>query len=340
MILIDETFDKNYINSINSFIEKYKKSDRDFIFKTSGSTGIKKEINVTKTQLFASAKSTIDFLKLTNTDTALLCLNFDFVAAKMMIIRAINAGMKLIVAKPDADLGTIIKKYSITFAAFVPLQIEKIIDENGVELLNNIKNIIVGGASVSEKLITKLQNSSSTIYQTFGMTETVSHIAMRKINEKNTKKYYTILPNIEIKTNAEGCLCIKGDVTKNSWIETTDIVQLIDNQNFGWMGRKDFVINTGGIKINPEEIETKISSIINCNFIISDLKDEKLGQKIVLVLESKKEGYDEKLIIEKINQKLTKYEIPKLILYLDAFPISDNGKTNRLAIKKLITNQY
>lgn len=339
MKLFIENLDKNYEFQILDFLEKYK-NDTNFKLQTSGSTGQKKEIYVLKKQLQQSAIATIEALNLKKSDTALLCLHFDFIASKMMLIRAFEADMNLVISKPNADLGALIEKYQISFAAFVPLQIEKIIDSNGIEMLNKIQTILIGGTAISQNLACKLQFCSSNIYQTFGMTETVSHIALRKINEKKPKKYYTILPHIEIKTNAENCLCIKGDVTNNVWIETTDVIHLIDNQNFEWIGRKDFVINSGGIKIHPEELETKIAEVVKLNFVISSLEDEKLGQKIVLVLEQKNKIIDEEKLLLQIKNFLSVYEAPKLIVYLLNLPFLENGKINRLEIKNLIAQQY
>lgn len=339
MKLFIEILDKNYELIILDFLEKYK-NDTNFILQTSGSTGQKKEICVSKKQLQQSAIATIKALNLKKSDTALLCLHFDFIASKMMLIRAFEADMNLVISKPNADLGALIEQYQISFAAFVPLQIEKIIASNGIEMLNKIQTILIGGTAISQNLVAKLQSGSSNIYQTFGMTETVSHIALRKISGNNPLKYYTILPNIEIKTNVENCLCIKGEVTNNVWIETTDVIHLIDNQNFEWIGRKDFVINSGGIKIHPEELETKIAEVLKPNFVISSLDDEKLGQKIVLVLEQKNKIKEEEKLLLQIKNLVSVYEAPKSIVYLLNFPFLENGKINRLEIKNLINQQH
>lgn len=339
MKLFIEILDKNYELIILDFLEKYK-NDTNFILQTSGSTGQKKEICVSKKQLQQSAIATIKALNLKKSDTALLCLHFDFIASKMMLIRAFEADMNLVISKPNADLGALIEQYQISFAAFVPLQIEKIIASNGIEMLNKIQTILIGGTAISQNLVAKLQSCSSNIYQTFGMTETVSHIALRKISGNNPPKYYTILPNIEIKTNVENCLCIKGEVTNNVWIETTDVIHLIDNQNFEWIGRKDFVINSGGIKIHPEELETKIAEVLKLNFVISSLDDEKLGQKIVLVLEQKNKIKEEEKLLLQIKNLVSVYEAPKSIVYLLNFPFLENGKINRLEIKNLINQQH
>lgn len=337
MKLINETSDVEYLRQIQCFIDEYKKSEAIFTFQTSGSTGIKKNIIITKKQIKASAKATIKALDLQTNYTALLCLGLDFIAAKMMITRAIEANMNLIITKPTANLIAIINRNKIDFAAFAPLQIEKIITSAGIEPLNKIEKIIIGGAAISNILLEKLKNSTSNIYQTFGMTETVSHIALRKINGENASKYYTVLPNIEIKTTFDNCLCVKGEVTNHKWIETTDIIQLIDYKTFDWLGRKDFIINSGGIKINPEELEAKIQPFVAFNFIISSLADDHLGQKLILVIEKEKSISD--LNLNQLTNILPKYEVPKQIYCLEKFPLTESGKINRLEIQKIINSK-
>lgn len=339
MILIDETYDIDYSNKIYQFIEKFTNSEDGFLLHSSGSTGQKKAFFASKSQIIASAHATIKALELTHKDMALLCLNIDFIAAKMLIIRALETKMGLVIATPNVDLVSILDKYPISFASFVPLQIHKIVAQSGLETINKIKTILIGGAAISQDLKLKLHTSTSAIYQTFGMTETVSHIALRKISGEDTQKYYKLLPNIEIRANNQNCLCIKGIVTQNVWVETTDVVQIIDNQTFEWLGRNDFVINSAGIKMHPEEIEAKLELFFDFTFLISYLDDNLFGHKIVLVIEQVDRLFDEVKIKQVFINNLSKYESPKKILYLAKFPLLENGKIDRLAIKKII-NDY
>lgn len=214
------------------------------------------------------------------------------------------------------------------------MQIEKGIKNNPSTTLRvqieNIKSILVGGSPINKHLEEVLYSFKNEIYQTYGMTETCSNIALRKLSKGVTEEYYTIFDGIEIGIDERNCLKIKGDITNNIWLQTNDIADLKNTNKIKFIGRADFVINTGGIKINPEILEQKLAAQIqNRNYIISSKPDDRLGQRVVLLIEG-----DEKIDLNFDN--LAAYEKPKEVLYITGFPKTDSGKLDRITLKKLL----
>ena len=282
---------------------------------TSGTTGAPKVIKIDKQFVVASALSTGDFLNLKPGDSALLCLSADYIAGKLMLVRAIILGLELeAVAPSSSPLVSITKKYD--FVAMVPMQVEHSINQ-----LNQIRTLIIGGAEVSSVLKEKLQNSTTSIFETYGMTETVSHVAMKRIEND----FFEALPNVIFSTDDRNCLVIDASKVTASKIVTNDLVELISDKKFIWKGRFDNIINSGGVKLSPEQIELKLQKIIKKRFFIASEKDNILGQKIIIVIESEKDlKLDSKLFIN-----LSKYEIPKKIYYVKEFSETKTNKINR-----------
>lgn len=282
---------------------------------TSGTTGKPKTIKIEKQYVVASALSTGDFLNLNPGDSALLCLSADYIAGKLMMVRALILGLELdAVAPSSSPLTSITKKYD--FVAMVPMQVEQSIAQ-----LNQIRTLIIGGSEINLILKEKLQNSSIIIFETFGMTETVSHVAMKRI-ENN---YFEALPNVTFSKDDRSCLIIDAPKVAKKTIITNDLVELISNQKFIWKGRFDNIINSGGVKLSPEEIESKLQGKILNRFFIGSQGDEKLGQKVILIIESK---VDLNLDV-KIFENLSKYEVPKKVYYINEFVETENNKVNR-----------
>lgn len=303
----------------------------DFIeLKTSGSTGIPKKIIVKKKQMINSALATGKYLNLMQGNKAICCLPVDFISGKMMIIRALTLGLDLYFTQPSLNpLASISGNFD--FIAMTPMQVE-----NSLSELGRIKKIILGGASISNDLERKLQMFDNQIFVTYGMTETLSHIAIRKINQSEEKrKIYEALPDVFFEKDNRNCLIISCKKVCDEKIITNDIVDLINETSFEWKGRWDNVINSGGIKIFPEEIELKLSEIIKENFFIAAEKDNVLGEKIILFLEKKSEKYSD--ILEKIKEKnvIERYKIPKKVYFLEKFIYTETGKIQRNETMKL-----
>lgn len=309
-----------------SFFLKEWFSDEDFIkVNTSGSTGKPKTIFLKKEYVINSAKATGSFFGLSKNTKALLCLPTTYIAGKLMVVRALTLGWHLDVIFPSLHpLNNATNQYD--FSAMTPMQVE-----NSFYNLNTIKQLIVGGGAVSKSLEEKLQILKTKVFATYGMTETITHIAVKKLNHKiYTPNYYQLLPDVTIYKDQRDCLVIKAPKITEDIIFTNDVVQLISDKQFNWLGRFDNVINSGGIKLQPEVIENKLSNVLTNRFFVTGFSDEYLGEKLVLIVE----GKETKINFTKSN--LTKYEVPKTIYFLDGFIETETGKVNRKQTKLLL----
>ncbi|MEI9919989.1 MAG: AMP-binding protein [Bacteroidota bacterium] len=307
------------------FCKEWSEGKEWFSLTTSGSTGTPKTINVHRDQMIASAKKTIKALGLREGMTALICLDVNFIAGRMMVVRSLVAGMKMIVVEPGSNpFGSIQSK--IDFAALVPYQVAA---ARNPELSGKI---IIGGAPISAELHQKIKNvEHASCYATFGMTETLSHIALQKLNGYDAQDFFEVLDGVDISLDERQCLVIEADYLKDVVI-TNDVVELINNKQFRWLGRWDNVINTGGIKVMPEKIESAVGDLLitNRNFI-SGLPHEQLGQQVVLVIEGTLSRHEEEALMAALRKRLSKYEVPKQILYSNEFVFTSTKKINRSA---------
>lgn len=306
------------------FIEKWLKGAESITLYTSGSTGVPKEIKLSRELLIASAMRTIDKLKLSEKNTALVCLDTKYIAGKMMLVRALQANMQIIAIEPSSNP---LKNISAqpNFGAFVPLQLDEILkDEGSIGKLNQFNSIIIGGASVSTSLLEKIKTLSCAVYATYGMTETVSHIALQKLNGTDVQDHFETLPGVKITTDDRDCLVIELKGFPET-IVTNDIVKIIHSSGFKVLGRYDNIINSGGVKLVPETIEKKLSPLLTHSFFVAGIRDERLGQKLVLIIE----GNPQHDLPETLKLALSAYEIPKDIFYLDAFVRTETQKINR-----------
>ncbi|UGS22533.1 AMP-binding protein [Flavobacterium channae] len=282
---------------------------------TSGTTGVPKRIAIKKQAMVHSAIATGNFFNLHPQDKALLCLPPRYIAGKMMIVRAMIIGLELDIIEPTSHLDSLFAHQTYDFGAIVPLQAE-----NSLEKLNQFKKIIIGGAKVSDDLASKLKEVNSEIYETYGMTETITHIAAKKIGEE----YFNILEHVSISNDDRNCLVIEAPSISDEKVITNDIVAILNEKQFKWLGRYDNVINSGGIKLFPEQIETKLASRISNRFFITGFPDAVLGTKVVLVIE----GESKEIDLEIFNS-LEKFEKPKEVVFVSEFVETDTKKINR-----------
>ncbi len=296
--------------------------DKSFVnVQTSGTTGKPKIIEIEKQAMVNSALATGDFFQLHSGNTSLCCLPVKFIAGKMMLVRAFVLGLELDFVEPNSNpLDKSEKKYD--FVAMVPLQVE-----NSLDKLHEIKKLIIGGAKINHDLENKLMASGCEVFETYSMTETVTHIALKRVGEK----VFKVLPNVVISQDERNCLVIDAPKLNSQKIVTNDIVELFSASEFSWLGRYDNVINSGGIKLFPEQIEEKLSTKIDKRFFVGGLPDEKLGEKLVLIVEGKKA-----IIDDVIFDTLSKFEKPKQIYFVSEFPETKTGKIKRKEILQSI----
>jgi O-succinylbenzoic acid--CoA ligase len=323
------------------FCRQWLNGQQTFSLQTSGSTGQPKTIVVSRQQMVVSAAGTIKYFKLKPGDTALVCLSTAYIAGKMMLVRAFECGMKIIAIEPVGNPLAGITA-AVDFMAVVPLQIDSILEDSAtLTKLGTIKATLVGGAPVTIALEQKLAACGAPVYATFGMTETLSHIAIRQMAPQQ-ESIFTVLPNIIISQDARGCLTITGPVTNHKVVITNDTVDLINENQFNWLGRVDRVINSGGIKIQVEQLERKIEKVMldlnmNNRFFVYGEKDNQLGEKAVLLVEGIPSEND--ALVAGLNEHLTKYEVPKLIRYYPNFIETRTGKIDRKLMRRLIPNR-
>jgi len=322
------------------FCYEWLTEKKAFSQQTSGSTGIPKKIGIARTQMIASATATQSFFN-TNENTSLLCcLDPSYIAGKMMLVRAMVWNSPIYITEPKSNplLGMIDIP---DFVAMVPLQVEACIqNKTSLEKLREIKQLIIGGAPVSSILKDKLIENSIQAYQTYGMTETVSHIALAKIELGELR--YKVLPGVEFGVDERNALWVKSSSSNHEVVQTNDLVELLDNKSFRWVGRADFVINSGGVKLHPELLETKVEHVVhrffpNSAFFFFGKKDDKLGEKLCLAIESKDSNQENRgKLIETLKIELDRFELPKNIYLVAAFSKTSTGKVNRLkTVEKL-----
>ncbi len=304
--------------SIGNFLLNWLSISKALTVSTSGSTGAPKKIKLQKKQMVNSALATGHFFNLNSGDSALLCSPCDFIAGKMMLVRAMVLGLEMDSVEPSSNpLKNTLKTYS--FGAMIPLQADSSLDK-----LHLINKLILGGAPINKNLENKLKSLETSVYETYGMTETITHVAVRKLEADK----FIALPDVTLGQDSRECLVINAPKISTEEVITNDVVELISNTEFKWLGRYDTVINSGGIKLIPEQIELKLSKIIDNRFFVAAIPDETLGQKLVLVVEGE---INIDNILEKIQglKYLSKYEKPKVVLRIKKFIESANGKVLR-----------
>lgn len=313
--------------------EEFEKPIGDFILdwfderpyidlQTSGSTGAPKIIRTSKQAMVESAIATGDFFDLRPGNRALQCLPVKYIAGKLMFIRAFIIGLDMDFVEPSANPMEKKGDIKYDFIAMVPLQAK-----NSLKELHNVKKVIIGGSMISKSLEAELVKLPTKVYETYGMTETITHIAAKELGEKA----FTVLPNITISLDYRNCLVIHAPRISDDLIVTNDIVNLVGENQFEFIGRFDFMVNSGGIKLMPEQIEEKLSGKIAGRFFVTGKKDEELGEKLILVVEGEKKQID-----DSVFDSLDKYEKPKEIIFVPKFLQTESGKILRKETSQII----
>lgn len=314
------------------FLQEWFSPSPSLRLHTSGSTGTPKEIVVLKSKMMQSARITCDYLGLKQGDKALLCLPLDFIAGKMMVVRALFAGLNLFPEEPDghplANTDT-----HFDFAAMVPLQAyNSLRDESQKQKLSHIKHLIIGGGAIDPALEKELLTLPNAVYSTYGMTETLSHIALRRLNGRNPGRFYTPLPSVELSLTPDNRLIVDAPLVADERCITNDIAELLPDGRFRIIGRSDNTINSGGIKIQIEEVEQLLSAHIEANFAITSIPHPKFGESVVLLVD---DSVNPQAIATIVTTILPRHQQPAIIHLTQSIPLTGNGKIDRAATKDL-----
>lgn len=335
-----------YTQSTLAFCTDWLNQKQDFIIHTSGSTGTPKPIKLTRTQMQASAHMTGKALQLRAGQRALICLNTQYIAGLMMLVRGFELALQMTIVPPSGNplsfWGNQQSLPDTDFTALVPLQIQTLLrSPQGTDWLNTTKTIIVGGAAVNYALAQQIKALKPAVYVTYGMTETVTHIALRRLSGTSSS-VYQVLPQVEVRQDERQCLEIKAPVTMDQWIATNDLVQLAGAGQFQWLGRVDRVINSGGVKVQAEVVEKALDEVfaqqgIHCRFFVAGLPDQSLGEKVVAILENKAlSPHIQTQILAEAKKLLKKYEVPKQLHFIPVFAETPSAKTDRLQTLKYL----
>lgn len=348
--------------TLEDFFSEWNNDSDRVLVHTSGSTGKPKPMMVEKKRMLNSARITCDFLGLKPGDSALLCMSLDYIAGKMVVVRSIERHLHLISVSPSGhplkniDLKDVNGKDvngEITFAAMVPMQVYNTLQvPEERERLTHIRHLIIGGGAIDASLEKELQAlpGNITIWSTYGMTETLSHIALRRINGAEASEWYQPFDSVKISQTEEGCLVIDAPLVCAETLVTNDIVEIepyiynkVEKNRFRIKGRKDNVICSGGIKIQIEEVEEFLKPHLEKPFMLAKKKDEKFGEIAVLLTEDedlkKVEATIRRLLSGKSDDsnkssesKSHKYWIPRKYLHVDHLPLTETGKPKRCCL--------
>lgn len=312
------------------FLEEWLNFQDSIKVQTSGSTGEPKYVTLSKQQMIQSALATGAYFHAGEGTKALLCLSANYIAGKMMLVRAMVLGWDLHIVAPEKD-ALVEYDNPYDFVAMVPYQLH-----HSVRALDKVKKLIVGGGAISRELEEKLQQKPTEVFATYGMTETISHVAVRRINGFARSKFFTALPGVKFSVDERGCLVIDAPKVSNEIVVTNDLVDLHSSISFIWLGRYDNVINSGGVKIKPEVVEQKLSAFIQPPYIIASERDEALGERLILVLQGASNLKN--LDYTKAFASLEPYERPKKIYTLSEFPYTETGKIKRNEVLQVLRN--
>lgn len=338
-------FNEAYFQQTFNFCNKWLNGQETFGFNTSGSTGSPASIQAKRAHMKHSANATIKALQLNADEHIYLCINAQMIGGAMMLVRGMELGCNITIVTPTSNpLEDIDVNHGFTLASFVPMQVYEAQQSVPMqEKLNGFKQILLGGAATSEENLSALALLKCKVWQTYGMTETLSHIALRQVG---IDAYYQTFADIKIRVDERSCLCIEGVVTDEQWLLTNDVVKMIDNHSFELIGRIDDVINSGGIKVFSYDVEhTMMEKLIDLGFPTKPLfvcrkKDEKFGEIVVAVMLGEK--LDEAILDELINyckEKLGKYAAPRHIYFVNEFEKLESGKLDKKAtLQKILSS--
>ena len=321
--------------TLEEFLAQWNDTSDVIEVHTSGSTGKPKRLLVEKRRMVNSARITCDFLGLKEGDTALLCMPLDYIAGKMVVVRSLVSHLHLISVMPSSHPLKDVTQ-PIDFAAMVPLQVYSSMQEPAErERLLSIRHLIIGGGAIDDSLESQLQQFPNAVWSTYGMTETLSHIALRRISGDNSSLWYSPLDGVDVSLSSDSCLEIYAPQVNPEKLHTNDIAELRTlpdgSKEFRILGRKDNVIDSGGIKIQAEEVERLLRPHLSCGFMITKVSDARLGEAVTLLVESD----DVDNILAVCKHVLPRHWVPRHIFPESHIPITETGKPARAAAEAL-----
>lgn len=325
--------------ALKEFLAEWHNDSPTLLVHTSGSTGVPKSMLVEKRRMEASARITCDFLGLKPGDTALLCLSTDYIAGKMMVVRALTCGLQLVSVEPSGHplascFLPLASSMPLSFAAMVPLQVYnslQVPDER--ERLMQIGHLIIGGGAIDPELEQALADFPNHVWSTYGMTETLSHIALRRLNGPERSDWYTPFAGVGISLNAEGCLVIDAPAVCAEPLTTNDMA-VIEDGRFRILGRKDNVICSGGLKIHIEEVERLLRAHVREPYLITKVPDERLGEAVVLLTTAAAPVVLADLQAT-CRRVLPTYWVPRHLMTVAQLPFTATGKPARAEAERL-----
>jgi O-succinylbenzoic acid--CoA ligase len=333
------------------FCQAWLNGQPEFVVNTSGSTGTPKSITLTREQMTASAQATGQAVGLQRGHHALVCLPTQYIAGRMMLVRGLVLGLTMTVVEPASQpLRNLSADTRFDFTALVPLQLQSILADATADLalLNQMQAILIGGGPVDAPLAERLQVISAPVYHTYGMTETVSHVALRRLNGPAASEAFVPLPGVQLGLDERGCLTISGPMTRGEQLVTNDLVELRADGSFRWLGRWDNVINSGGVKVQVEKVEAIVGQLLSTvadgqvagrAFFVGPLQDERLGQAVTLVLEGEPLPVNLLAILHSaLEGQISRYEMPRRLCYLAQLQRTPTGKIDRPANLQQLRN--
>lgn len=330
----------SFAKNVIAFCLEWLSGKSSFVVTTSGSTGAPKEITLTRDQLETSARLTARALNLQAGMNALLCLDPTLIAGKMMLVRSFVSKMSVIAVEPAANpLVSLNAQTKIDFAAMVPYQVNAILKSGGASM-NNIDTLIIGGGAVAPLMRHELQRLRTKCYATYGMTETVTHVALQSLNGPGSKDYFEALPDIHLSVDGRGCLTIQAAHLGSTPIVSNDIVEMVGPNKFNWLGRWDNVINTGGVKVIPENVERAMFRTfraldINNRFMLCGTPHSAFGEQVTLIIEGELSNESLGRLESSLAASLDRYQRPRAVLFAKQFAETTNGKVDRTATARL-----
>ena len=327
--------------TLPEFLSEWNDTSERLLVHTSGSTGTPKPMWVEKHRMEASARITCDFLNLHPGDTALLCMPLDYIAGKMMVVRSLVRDLKLTVVEPSGHpFASLLPQHDASMPPFdlvamVPLQVYNTLQVPAeCEVLRRARHLIIGGGAIDDQIASRLKDFPNAVWSTYGMTETLSHIALRRLNGPDASEWYTPFPSVRVGLSAEGCLVIDAPLVCAEPLTTNDLCELNDDGKFRILGRRDNIICSGGLKIQMEEVERLLKPHFTVPFVITKRSDPKFGEAVALITEGNTAE------AEKIcRMHLPRHWMPRHYLHVEHLPLTATGKIARKEAERLMANE-